>query len=170
MPERLPAPQRPGPRIVRDLRPGLALLGALYTGLAAAETPEVVLIGPRYWATPPAFLAPLLTGGSRASDIVYALERGHPEPACAIYGHRCLPAIQEALLSGEFRMTGWWGQVRTSSVDLPGFKAGRVDAPQGPQRRSPLPQPPVDHREDLGRRVLREGVVEVPVSMLDAPV
>lgn len=128
VPEGLPIPVRSGPRIVRDLRPGLALLGALYTGLAAAETAEVVLVGPRYWDTPPAFLAPLLTGGSRASDIVYAREGGHPDPACAIYGHRCLPAIQEALLSGEFRMTGWWGQVRTSGVELPAFAAGRVTA------------------------------------------
>lgn len=105
-----------GCKVVGDLKPGLGLLGALYTGLAAADTPEVLLVGPRYWADPTP-LVPALLGARRSrADIVYAVVDGHPEPALALYGHRCLPAIQTSLLSGEQKLTGWWGQVRTLAV------------------------------------------------------
>lgn len=105
-----------GCRVVGDLKPGLGLLGALYTGLAAADTPEVLLVGPRYWDAPTALLDPVLRARHARADIVYAVVDGHPEPALAVYGHRCLPAIQASLLSGEQKLTGWWGQVRTLAV------------------------------------------------------
>lgn len=110
----------PDVTVVRDLRPGLGLLGALYTGLAAAETPEILFIGPRHWDASAARLAGLVAGGTRTSDLVYPRIDGHAEPALALYGHRCLSAIQAALLSGEFKLTGWWGQVRTQAVDTEG--------------------------------------------------
>lgn len=107
-----------GPNLatVHDIRPHLGLLGALFTGLAAADTPEVLLIGPRHWNAPVAAVAALIDAAPPAVDIVYPRVDGRPEPALALYGHRCLSAIQEALLSGEFKMTGWWGQVRTAAL------------------------------------------------------
>ena len=105
-----------GCRVVGDLKPGLGLLGALYTGLAAADTPEVLLVGPRYWGAPTSVLDGVLRVRHARADIVYAVVDGHPEPALAVYGHRCLPAIQASLLSGEQKLTGWWGQVRTLAV------------------------------------------------------
>jgi molybdopterin-guanine dinucleotide biosynthesis protein A len=105
--------------VVGDLRPGLGLLGALYTGLAAADTPEVLLLGPRHWHLDPGALAGLLGPGGRGADVVYAVLDELPEPALAVYGHRCLSAIQAALLSGELKLTGWWGQVRTLGVPGP---------------------------------------------------
>lgn len=109
-------PPPPGVRVVGDLRPQLGLLGALFTGLASADTPEVLLVGTRHQAAPPALLRGLLAAGSPAADLVYLLVDGRPEPALAVYGHRCLSSIQSALLSGELKLTGWWGQVRAHAV------------------------------------------------------
>lgn len=99
--------------IVTDIRPGMGLLGALYTGLAAARTPEILFVGPRYWDSAASRFVGILRPGLTGSDVVYTVVDGFPEPALALYGHRCLSAIQAALLSGEFKLTGWWGQVRT---------------------------------------------------------
>ncbi len=126
-----PGVQATGPthcRLVADLRPGLGLLGALYTGLAAAETADILFVGPRYWELQEAGLARLLEAKRGRSDIVYSMFDGFPEPALAVYGHRCLPAIQAALLSGEFKLTGWWGQVR--SLALPDTDLASWSGPQ----------------------------------------
>ncbi len=111
----LRADPTPGLRVVSDLRPSLGLLGALLTALAAADTPEILFLGPRHWAAPPALLRGLLELGPEA-DLVSPVANGHPEPALALYGHRCLSSVQAALLSGELRTTGWWGQVRARLV------------------------------------------------------
>jgi molybdopterin-guanine dinucleotide biosynthesis protein B len=111
-----------GCRVVGDLKSGLGLLGALYTGLAAADTPEILLVGPRYWDAVPALLPALLQSRRTRADIVHGVVDGHAEPALAVYGHRCLPAIQSAVLSGELKLTGWWGQVRTLAI--PGSVSG----------------------------------------------
>lgn len=110
---RVAAGEGPDCDVVTDIRPGMGLLGALYTGLAAARTPEILFVGPRYWDSAASRFAGILRPGLAGSDVVYTVADGFPEPALALYGHRCLSAIQAALLSGEFKLTGWWGQVRT---------------------------------------------------------
>ena len=110
------AEARPGLSVVADVRPRLGLLGALFTALAAAETPDVLLVGPRHWGVQISMLTGLVARAPAATDVACMSVDGRPDPALAMYGHRCLSAIQEALLSGEFKMTGWWGQVRTAQV------------------------------------------------------
>ena len=104
-----------GVTVVRDIRPALGLLGALFTGLAAANTPDILFVGPRHWSAPDQVLLDLVRSAPRA-DVVHLVADGLPDPACARYGHRCLSAIQAALLSGEHKLTGWWGQVRVGAV------------------------------------------------------
>ncbi len=106
----VPAP--PGVRAVHDLRPDLGPLGGLLTALAAADTPEVAYIGARHHGMSVEELRSLLTAGPVHADVVSRVFDGLADPLCAVYGHRCLTAIQGALLSGEPRMDGWWGQVR----------------------------------------------------------
>ncbi len=106
-----------GVSMIRDIRPQIGLLGALFTGLASADTPDVLFVGPRHWQAPGALLVGLVAAGPPLADIVYPRVDGHAEPALALYGHRCLSNIQAALLSGELRLTGWWGQVRTFAVE-----------------------------------------------------
>ena len=103
--------------VVSDLRPQLGALGALFTGLAASDTPEILFVGPRRWAAPATLLRGLLAAGPANCEIVAPRVDGHPEPALAVYGHRCLSSIQSALLGGELKMTGWWGQVRAHLVE-----------------------------------------------------
>lgn len=117
-----------GARVVEDLRPGLGALGALLTGLAAVETPDVLLVGPRHLRAPPGLLAALAQAGPRAADVVAPVVRGFPEPLLALYGHRCLGAIQAALLSGERKVAGWWGQVRTVGIEEATWRAWDPDA------------------------------------------
>lgn len=110
-------PAQAGLRIVPDLRPNLGLLGAVFTGLAAADTPEILVVSPRYYQAPADLLRGLAGAGPRRADLVHLEIGGHPEPGLALYGHRCLSSIQAALLSGELKLTGWWGQVRRHAVD-----------------------------------------------------
>lgn len=112
---------------VMDLRPGLGPLGALLTGLAAAETPDVLFVGPRHLGARPATVEGLLRAGGRAADVVVPTRGLYRQPLFALYGHRCLGAIQAALLSGEPRMDAWWGQVRTVLVDEPQWRAWDPD-------------------------------------------
>ena len=105
-----------GVRVVPDIRPQLGLLGAVFTGLASADTPEILVVGARHYGAPDALLRGLAAAGPRRADLVFPRVDGHPEPALALYGHRCLSSIQAALLSGELKLTGWWGQVRAFAV------------------------------------------------------
>ncbi|MBW1878259.1 MAG: molybdopterin-guanine dinucleotide biosynthesis protein B [Deltaproteobacteria bacterium] len=106
----------PGTPAVVDIRPDLGPLGALLTALAAAGTPEVLLVGIRHRHTPPALAELLLVAGPRVADVVVPVHHGFREPLLAVYGHRCLGAIHAALVSGEPKMDGWWGQVRVHQV------------------------------------------------------
>ncbi|MDG1480167.1 MAG: molybdopterin-guanine dinucleotide biosynthesis protein B [Myxococcota bacterium] len=102
-------------RIVTDIRPGLGPLGALLTALAASETPDVLLWGVRHWQEHPDRIAAIRAAAPRA-DAAVPMQDGFPEPLLARYGHRCLSAIQGALLSGERRMNAWWGQVHVCCI------------------------------------------------------
>ncbi|MFT5684837.1 MAG: molybdopterin-guanine dinucleotide biosynthesis protein A, partial [Myxococcota bacterium] len=104
-----------GARIVHDIRPGLGPLGALLTALAASETPDVLLWGVRHWSERPERIA-AIRGAAPRADAAVPMQGGYPEPLLARYGHRCLSAIQGALLGGERRMDAWWGQVRLHRI------------------------------------------------------
>lgn len=112
---------------VSDLRPGLGVLGALLTALAAVDTPDVLLVGAHAQDPSPALLAGLRAWGPKA-DVVVPVRGGHNEPTVARYGHRCLSAIQGALLSGEYKLDGWWGQVRVERVPEAAWRAWDPDA------------------------------------------
>ena len=102
---------------VIDLRPDAGRVGALLTALARAETPRVLVLGPRHVNAPEALHAGLLRAAAEArADLVTPVAGGHDEPLCAIYGHRCLPALHAAILSGEHRMKAWWGAVHVERV------------------------------------------------------
>lgn len=106
-----------GVTFVQDIRPRIGLLGALFTGLAAADTPDVLFVGPRHWNAPDRLLRKIVQAGPPLADVVYPRVDGRPEPALALYGHRCLSNIQAALLSDELQLIGWWGQVRTFGIE-----------------------------------------------------
>jgi molybdopterin-guanine dinucleotide biosynthesis protein B len=119
-----PGAQAPaGVAAVADIRPGLGPLGALLTGLAASETPAVLFWGPRHRYAPAAMIQGLIGAAPQRADVVPLVSGGHREPLAAVYGHRCLSAIQSSLLSGEHKMDGWWGQVRVHPVEEAQWRA-----------------------------------------------
>lgn len=105
-----------GARVVDDLLPEHAALGGLYTGLALAPTPYVFLSACDMPLLDPRLVSWLTSWGEANSDVILPLWQGFPQPLHAIYSHRCLAAIKESLLSGEFRMDGWHGSVRVQQV------------------------------------------------------
>lgn len=111
----LPPPSAPC-RIVDDLLPQHAALGGLFTGLALAETPHVLLVGCDQPALHPGLVAFLRDHPARAADVLLPERDGRPEPLPAVYGSRCLGAIKSALLSGELRMDSWHGAVRVERI------------------------------------------------------
>lgn len=136
-----PLPAVEGVDAIRDIRPQIGLLGALFTGLASADTPDVLFVGPRHWQAPGAFLLGLASAGPAMADVVCPRVDGRPEPALALYGHRCLSSIQSALLSRELRMVGWWGQVRSYLVEPAEWRAWdprRRAFPKGPVAALPI--------------------------------
>ena len=58
----------------------------------------------------------LLEAGPRAADLVVPMVGGYLEPLLAVYRHRCLASIHSALISGEYKMNGWWGQIRVFTM------------------------------------------------------
>ena len=110
-------PQLASPcRVVDDLLPQHAALGGLFTGLALAETPHVLLVGCDQPGLRPELVRLLREHPARAADVLQLERAGRPEPLPAVYGSRCLGAIKQALLSGELRMDSWHGAVRVERL------------------------------------------------------
>ena len=110
-------------RVVEDLLPQHAALGGLYTGLALAEAPYIFLA---------ACDMPLLDAGliewmqaypAPGADVLVPEHCEYLEPTHAIYGYRCLGAIKRSLLSGEFRLDGWFGSVRVERIPEASWRA-----------------------------------------------
>ena len=106
----------PNVRTVQDLRPDIGPLSALLTALAAANTPQILFLGKRHLNSDTALVHNLATAHPLRADVLALCSDGLAEPTFARYGHRCLPAIHAALITGEYKMTGWWGQVRAQRV------------------------------------------------------
>jgi molybdopterin-guanine dinucleotide biosynthesis adapter protein len=117
-----------GTRVVEDLLPENAALGGLYTGLALARTPFVFLTACDMPLVDPKLVAWLAALQPPTADVLLPIQEKRPQPMHAIYGHRCLGAIKEALLSGEFRMDGWQGLVRVERVEPERWRAICPDA------------------------------------------
>lgn len=105
-----------GTRVVEDLIPEHAALGGLYTGLVLAPTPFVFLTACDMPLFDPQLVRWMQQRAPASADVLMPVQNGGPQPMHAIYGHRCLGAIKESLLSGEFRMVGWHGRVRVERI------------------------------------------------------
>ena len=110
------APKCPDSRNLFDIRPGLGPLGALLTGLAAAETESVLFVNAKSSTHSSSFLRGLLEWGSPRADVVVPIVGNRKMPFPGLYGYRCLSTIQASLLSGEGRLDGWWSQMHVHGV------------------------------------------------------
>lgn len=110
-------------RLVSDLKPDRGALGGLYTAIASATHPLVAVVA----CDMPFASARLIEGMSRLlveneADVVIAKSDEGYEPIHAVYRREaCLPAIESAIESDQWKVIAWFPQVKVytlSSEDI----------------------------------------------------
>ena len=104
-----------GVPVVPDRRPGLGSLGGIYTAVAAAGGPVLVLACDMPFLTAP-FLARVF---ERGQDVDVALPRGSDgyHPLCACYAPACADPIRRRLDAGALKVLDFMTDVRVRELD-----------------------------------------------------
>ncbi len=96
-------PLKVAARVVRDLVPDCGSLGGLYTGLTQATTPYIFVV-----ACDMPFLNQTVitqfTSRRGTADIVMARLADRLHPMHALYGKRCVPALEEMIRARQFKI------------------------------------------------------------------
>ena len=96
-------PLKVAARVVRDLVPDCGSLGGLYTGLTQATTPYIFVV-----ACDMPFLNQTVitqfTSRRGTADIVMARLADRLHPVHALYGKRCVPALEEMIRARQFKI------------------------------------------------------------------
>src|SRR5262245_39608442 len=113
--------------MVGDVFPEGGSLGGIYSGLRAAPGEAAVCV-----ACDMPFLAAGLVGylASRAgeADVVIPDAAGELQTLHAVYGRACLPAMEQRLLAGQLRISGFFADVRV--LRIPDEIVARFAEPQ----------------------------------------
>jgi molybdopterin-guanine dinucleotide biosynthesis protein A len=99
-----------------DLARGVGPLAGVLTGLAAAPGRPGLFLAVDLPHVPVGLLCRLVERVEDGDVVVPVSPRG-PEPLCAVYGPVCLEAIRRRMAAGDFRMTGFWPDLRV--LELP---------------------------------------------------
>ncbi len=100
-----------GIRLVADEQPGAGPLAAIHTGMKAAPADVYLVVACDMPFITSDLLRHLLVAGD-GFDAVVPVVGGRDEPLCAAYGRSCLPAIVEALETGQSRVASFFSKVR----------------------------------------------------------
>lgn len=105
-----------GDRVVGDISAGRGPLGGIHSGLlhSAYEKALVAACDMPFVSTA---LANLLVENSPGYDVVVPVYRGYPEPLFALYDKRCISAIQDHLVRGQNKITGFYDDVRVRRLE-----------------------------------------------------
>ena len=97
-----------------DLKPGRGALGGLYTALYSAKYPVVAVAAcDMPFANAELFKAASEIMVKEEADVVIAQTEAGYEPLHAVYRRKtCVPAIEAAIDSGQWRVNEWFPQVR----------------------------------------------------------
>jgi molybdopterin-guanine dinucleotide biosynthesis protein A len=102
--------------MVPDVYPGGGSLGGIYSGLRAASGAAAFTV-----ACDMPFLAPdvvrLVVGRAADGDVVVPRVGGQFETLHAVYGPRCLAAMEAQIATGRLKITGFFSDVRV--VEIP---------------------------------------------------
>jgi molybdenum cofactor guanylyltransferase len=105
-----------GVPVVVDAVAGAGPLGALHAALTrVAPEDAALLLGVDLPLVPSELLAWLVDESTQDDALVPVTSSG-PEPLCAVYRGRCLPAVARRLELGDRRMTSFWPDVRVRQV------------------------------------------------------
>jgi molybdopterin-guanine dinucleotide biosynthesis protein A len=106
--------------VFADIFPGKGALGGLYTALARAANPEVIVVA----SDMPFVNAGLLSAerdllATSQSDAVIPFSSFGFEPLHAVYRREsCLAAVQSALEDGQLRLSAWFSKVQVYKMPL----------------------------------------------------
>jgi molybdopterin-guanine dinucleotide biosynthesis protein A len=108
-----------GRGLVLDEGTDLGPLAGLAAGLDAARHDRVLAVAVDMQALDRGTLVALAAaeGGEEADVVAYEVA-GRPEPLCAVYHRRVLPAIRAALAAGRRRMIAFWDGARADGTPL----------------------------------------------------
>lgn len=137
--------------VVKDIHADLGPLAGIYTGLKAIGTASALTVACDLPLLQPNLLAGLLLLESDDYDaIVPTNDMFLPEPLCALYSTRCLPAIESQLNADALKVALFLDKVRVRFVPPTEWRAW------DPEGRSFLN---VNHHLDLARaeQLLRAG-------------
>lgn len=99
------------PRVIRDALPGRGALVGIYTALAACDTSYAFVVGCDMPFVKPDLLR-WMANNCEGWDAFVPSVRSLIEPLFAIYSKACIGPIERSLARGDFRVRGFFGEVR----------------------------------------------------------
>ncbi len=114
-----PAAERwlPGVRVAADVRPGCGSLGGIHASLVHAAGPTLIVAWDMPFV-PAGLLAELLAlGGGADAAVPESGSRRGVEPLCGYYDVTCVPAIERRLEAGDYRVIGFYDDVRVARLN-----------------------------------------------------
>lgn len=102
--------------MVGDIHPEKGPLGGIYTAIARASQPHVLVVAcDMPWLSRP--LLDHMIGLRGEADVIVPRWDRFPEPLHAIYSRRCLGPIEAKLAADQLKITGFFGQVAVRFVE-----------------------------------------------------
>ena len=106
-----------GVRLVPDIYPDKAALGGIYTAIATARHPHVLVIACDMPLLNQALLQHLIALAPSADVIAPLISPPQPETMHTIYSKKCLPAIEPRLQQNKLRIIGFFEDVSVRYVE-----------------------------------------------------
>ena len=100
--------------LVPDAFPGTGPLGGIHSALAASGSPYVLVVACDMPFLSVSLLKYLVSIPRDYDLLVPVLDR--PQPLHAIYSRACLPLLEQDLLAGKYRVTGWFENANVRTV------------------------------------------------------
>ena len=116
-------------RLVTDLKPGRGALGGLYTAIASASHPIVAVVAcDMPFASPTLLETAIRLLVEEEADVVIAKSEEGYEPLHTVYRRdMCLPAIESAIDSDQWKVIAWFPQVKVRVLTPEEIKAADPD-------------------------------------------
>ena len=120
-----------GYRVIADQIPGCGPLGGLHTALSISDTDWNVVAACDMPGISTEILFKLLDQASRtaAECVAAALEGSDPEPLCAVYHRKCLPAVTRALRDKRLKLKDLLQDLEVESVPADAVRIANVNTP-----------------------------------------
>jgi molybdopterin-guanine dinucleotide biosynthesis protein A len=106
-----------GLRMVPDVYPDKAALGGIYTAIAAARHPQVLIVACDMPLLNFELLRYLIELAPTADVVAPLIEPPQPETMHAVYSKACLAPIESRLLANKLRVIGFFDDVSVRYVD-----------------------------------------------------